>query len=111
MKMDQYQQAATATAVYPGRNGIWGRTYVALKLNGEAGEVAEIIGKAWRDNDGVLDAAAQDKLAKELGDVLWYVAMLATELGLELGHVAEINLQKLAKRKLEGKLHGSGSER
>lgn len=80
--------------------------YLALGLNGEAGEVAEHIKKYIRDSH--VDTGA---VIKELGDTLWYLARLADELGYTLEEVAELNLLKLADRKERGVIGGSGDER
>ncbi|MBN2305763.1 MAG: nucleoside triphosphate pyrophosphohydrolase family protein [Anaerolineae bacterium] len=105
----EYQQRAGDTAHYPdaGHNPI----YPTLGLAGEAGEVAEKVKKVLRDNGGNFDAAAVAAIQKELGDVLWYVARLAAELGLDLEQVAADNLAKLASRKARGAISGSGDER
>lgn len=105
-----YQQQAMTTAVYPGR-GEGNFTYPALGLAGETGEVCEKIKKAIRDDGGVISAERRALLAKEIGDVLWYLATLSTELGLELQEIAEQNLAKLAARKANGHIHGSGDLR
>lgn len=111
MTFDEYQEHAATTAIYPERGAIGGLAYTVLGLNGEAGEVAEKIKKALRDNDGVIDERKTYELAKELGDVLWYVAETATQLGLSLGQIAEINVEKLFSRKVRGELQGSGDNR
>lgn len=111
MTLDEYQRAATETAIYPGKYGMLGKVYCALKLNGEAGEVAEEIGKALRDDDQTITDARRARLLLELGDVLWYLANEAVELGFTLSEVAQANIEKLARRKAEGKLGGSGSDR
>ena len=85
--------------------------YLGLKLAGEAGEVAEKIGKLYRDSGGAIDADWTGDAAKELGDVLWYVAQIATQLGLHLGSVMEANLLKLERRSARGVIHGSGDDR
>jgi NTP pyrophosphatase (non-canonical NTP hydrolase) len=106
---DLYQVEARKTAVYPERgNNLW---YPALGLCGEAGEVAEKVKKVYRDDGGVVVADKMSQLYFELGDVLWYVANLATELGLDLSRIAEDNLRKLQMRKAQGKLHGDGDTR
>jgi NTP pyrophosphatase (non-canonical NTP hydrolase) len=107
MTLNEYQKAAKLTAIYP-NNGFEGYTYCALKLNGEAGEVAELVGKTMRGDYGMLPA---EKLKKELGDVLWYVANLAHDLGFNLSDVAQANLNKLRSRAERGVLKGSGSDR
>jgi NTP pyrophosphatase (non-canonical NTP hydrolase) len=123
LSLDDYQARAAGTAVYPGRGTALGLIYCGLKLAGEAGEVAEKIGKALRDDglqpvvrDGEpgwtdLRPERREALKAELGDVLWYVASAARELGYDLADVARTNLDKLADRKARGALHGSGDDR
>lgn len=109
MDINEYQHAARSTAIYPDacRNMI----YPTLGLAGEAGEVAEKVKKVIRDKAGVFDAATRTAIAKELGDVLWYVAQIASELELDLSNVAQGNLDKLADRAKRGQLQGSGDNR
>lgn len=109
MRFSEYQRLSRATAVYPdlGRNIV----YPALGLCGEAGETAEKVKKAMRDDGGTLTEERRAALAAELGDVLWYAAQLATEAGLELEQVAQANLDKLASRKERSVLQGSGDDR
>jgi NTP pyrophosphatase (non-canonical NTP hydrolase) len=104
-----YQSRSRVTAVYPnaGENIL----YPTLGLCGESGEVAEKIKKMIRDDGGILSSERREALAKELGDVLWYAAQLATELGLDLDDVAEANLQKLLSRQDRDRLNGSGDDR
>lgn len=104
-----YQRDSRATAVYPdaGANLL----YPTLGLCGEAGEVAEKVKKMVRDDAGVLTEERRAALEKELGDVLWYAAQIATEAGLELDAIAEGNLAKLRSRQQRGVLTGSGDER
>jgi len=104
-----YQKQARKTAVYPnsGNNFV----YPTLGLTGEAGEVAEKIKKVLRDKNGLIDKNTRRELKKELGDVLWYLANLATEIDLSLEEIARTNLKKLASRKKRGKIHGSGDNR
>lgn len=111
MTLNDYQNQAATTAIYPNRNQFGGLIYTALKLNGEAGEVAEKVGKIIRDKNSELDQDQIELLAKECGDVLWYVAMLADELGYTLEEIAQLNLAKLFDRKKRGKLQGSGDTR
>ena len=109
MEMNSYQDAARTTAAYPdvGRNPI----YPTLGLTGEAGEVADKVKKVIRDRGGVFDADTREAIKLELGDVLWYVAQLASELGYDLNEVAEANLQKLSSRAARGRIGGSGDQR
>lgn len=109
LTFDEYQELANTTAVYPdqGSNLI----YPALGLNGEAGEVAEHAKKMIRDDDGALTLERREALIKEVGDVMWYMAALCTELGIQMGDVAARNYQKLKSRQERNKLHGSGDDR
>ncbi|MCS6771808.1 MAG: nucleoside triphosphate pyrophosphohydrolase family protein [Kiritimatiellae bacterium] len=110
MTFDEYQEAAARTAVYPGRGqGNW--VYPALGLAGEAGEVCEKVKKCLRDDEGRMSPALRDALSKELGDVLWYISAMCSELGLRLEDVARENAAKLASRRDRGALHGSGDHR
>jgi NTP pyrophosphatase (non-canonical NTP hydrolase) len=108
VELSEYQRLARRTAQYPREAWL---TYPALGLAGEAGEVAEHAKKAIRDDGGVLSDERRTAMSKELGDVLWYVAQLASELGLELDGVAQANLEKLRSRQRRGVLSGSGDER
>jgi NTP pyrophosphatase (non-canonical NTP hydrolase) len=109
VRFSEYQRLSRETAVYPqlGDNLV----YPALGLCGEAGETAEKIKKAMRDDGGILTDERREAVAAELGDVLWYVAQLATEAGLDLEVIAASNLEKLASRQERRVLHGSGDER
>lgn len=83
--------------------------YCGIKLNGEAGEVAELIGKAFRE--GHVSPETLEKLFKELGDIMWYVSELATLCGFKLQDIMQGNLDKLADRKERGVIHGYGDDR
>jgi NTP pyrophosphatase (non-canonical NTP hydrolase) len=109
VRFSEYQERSRATAVYPdaGSNIV----YPALGLCGEAGETAEKVKKAIRDDGGTLTEERRAAIAAELGDVLWYAAQLATEAGLDLEEIAEANLEKLASRQRRAVLHGSGDDR
>ena len=109
MDFRDYQKLSRKTAIYPqkGKNFI----YPTLGLAGEAGEVAEKIKKVLRDNQGIIDQPRKEEIAKELGDVLWYLAQIATELGLSLDEVAKTNLKKLSSRQKRKRLSGSGDNR
>jgi NTP pyrophosphatase (non-canonical NTP hydrolase) len=103
MTFDDYQAAAKKTAIYPEQYKV---IYPALGLAGESGEVAEKVKKWIRD--GKLDPEA---VKKELGDVLWYVAAVASDLDLSLSDVAQTNVQKLESRQARGTLSGNGDNR
>lgn len=107
MTFDDYQQKALTTLL-PSSNSI---PYVALGLTNEAGEVAGKIKKWIRDNDGDITKLDKAAIADELGDTLWYMAMLAELVDIKFSEVAEANIQKLASRLDRGKLHGSGDNR
>ena len=108
MELSEYQRLSRRTAEYPREAWL---AYPALGLAGEAGEVAEHAKKAIRDDGGLVTDERRQAMAKELGDVLWYVAQIASELGLELEDVARQNLEKLSSRQQRGVLSGSGDER
>jgi NTP pyrophosphatase (non-canonical NTP hydrolase) len=131
---DDYMRLASRTAIYPGQRTALGLVYVALKLNGEAGEFAEHVGKAIRD-DGIvtlveewdcededcnfsayltrdyLTPKRREALIKELGDICWYVANACRELNIRPTEVLRRNLVKLADRAARNKLQGSGDDR
>jgi NTP pyrophosphatase (non-canonical NTP hydrolase) len=108
IELAEYQRLSRRTAEYPREAWL---AYPALGLAGEAGEVAEHAKKAIRDDDSVVSGERRDAMAKELGDVLWYVAQLASELELDLDAIAQTNLDKLLSRQRRGVLSGSGDER
>lgn len=106
MRLDEYQDRAKATAVYPKDDGI---NYCIHGLTNEAGEVAGKYKKFLRgDKNWPL---VKEELIAELGDVLWYVAQLATELHTNLSEVAQLNLMKLNERKKAGTIQGDGDKR
>jgi NTP pyrophosphatase (non-canonical NTP hydrolase) len=109
VRLSDYQQRSRATAVYPDAGA--NLTYPALGLCGEAGEAAEKVKKALRDDGGLLTHERRAALAAELGDVLWYLAQLATEADLDLDSIAEENLAKLLSRRERNVLQGSGDAR
>ena len=114
--LNEYQRMAHETASYS--CGTIGKEahavnylYPALGLAEEAGEVAGKFAKAIRDSAGKVDEERKAAIVKELGDVMWFVAELATCLDVDLDLVAEMNLQKLASRKARGKINGDGDDR
>ena len=108
MELSDYQRQSRRTAEYPREAWL---AYPALGLAGEAGEVAEHAKKTIRDDAGKISDERRAAMSKELGDVLWYVAQLATELGLDLNEIAGQNLEKLFSRQQRGVLSGSGDDR
>lgn len=132
LTLDEYQRRASRTAIYPGRGSFLGLMYVTGKLNGEAGEVAEGVFKAMRDDRvvmdvervhdsqimahvkvalGTVDFDRRAALKKEIGDVLWYISQVAYELGYDLSEIATANVNKLLGREQRGTLLGSGDNR
>ena len=109
MNFSDYQTRSRATAQYPsiGQPVI----YPVLGLANEAGEVAGKIKKVFRDKGGEINAETRAALASELGDVLWYLAQVCTELEIPLDEVAEANIEKLLSRLERGKIGGEGDDR
>ena len=104
LTLDQYQEQAKATAVYPYEKA---DQYLIAGLAGEVGELASIFAKHWR-GDGDINP---DHARAELGDILWFVAMLTAWLDTDLSEVAQGTLNKLADRANRGKLKGNGDNR
>lgn len=122
MDFHEYQKKTQDTAVYPKFiatpinmegmvifNASW--FYPLIGLNGEVGEVSEKLKKVIRDKKGFISDETKHVLMVELGDVLWYISQLCTELNILLDDVAKFNLDKLQSRKMLGTLHGSGDDR
>ncbi|MFP4514390.1 MAG: nucleoside triphosphate pyrophosphohydrolase family protein [Parcubacteria group bacterium] len=109
MNFLDYQQESRKTALYPEQDNNY--IYPTLGLVGESGEVAEKIKKIIRDKEGVVNDEDRRAIEKELGDVLWYLSQLASELKIDLETVAQKNIEKLQSRLERGKLSGSGDDR
>ena len=113
MELNNYQYEAIKTAEYPcvGDNLV----YPAMGLAGEAGEVCDKVKKRWRNTEEMsahgMPTKEWEEIVKELGDVLWYLAAMADELGTSLNDVAEVNLEKLRDRKERGVIKSSGDNR
>lgn len=110
MDFNNYQFRAGMTAIYP-KEGLQGLLYTSLGLVSEAGEVAGKVKKILRDDASALSPERHEELVDELGDVLWYCAMVADELAINLGYVAARNIEKLEDRMNRGKIKGSGDTR
>ena len=106
MEMQEYVKLTRTTAIYPKETFL---EYLTLGLASEAGEVSGVVKKYIRQ-DFDLDTA-QDKLTKELGDVMWYWARLCDELGLDPQEVMQKNIDKLQGRKVNKTLQGDGDDR
>jgi NTP pyrophosphatase (non-canonical NTP hydrolase) len=109
MDFSEYQKLSKRTAIYPqiGHNV----AYPTLGLAGETGEVADKVKKIFRDQGGEITDENREDISGELGDVLWYLAQIASELNLDLSAVAQKNLDKLMSRLERNKLSGSGDKR
>lgn len=107
--LNRYQQESRKTWGYvPMNHPI---VYPTMGLVNEAGELAGKIKKIFRDKAGVIGEAEREALKGELGDVLWYLAQICTELDLTLEEVAEANLEKLFSRLERGQIRGDGDNR
>jgi NTP pyrophosphatase (non-canonical NTP hydrolase) len=103
MNFKEYQSKAVSFAIYPVTHKV---LYPTLGLCGEAGEVAEKVKKQVRD--GVFN---RHEVAKELGDVLWYLANICNDIGYNLDEIADLNIDKLSSRKERNVIKGSGDNR
>ncbi|MCA9344104.1 MAG: nucleoside triphosphate pyrophosphohydrolase family protein [Candidatus Nomurabacteria bacterium] len=110
MTFDEYQKRALTTAIF-NKDPLMDKTIWAMGIAGEAGEVIEKWKKIVAYNDGEITDDDRLEIKKELGDVVWYVALLAHSLGLSLNEVMELNVAKLADRKKRGVTKGSGDNR
>lgn len=108
MTLNEYQQSALVTAKYPEHMKV---IYPVLGLCGEAGEVAEKVKKIHRDKEGVVGELDRLEIAKELGDVLWYISTCAKDLNFTLEDIAAMNIKKLTSRKERGTISGNGDNR
>ena len=106
--LDMYQQVAKSTAIYPREQAI---IYPTLGLTGEAGEVANKVKKIIRDGSNKNDEKLVSEIKAEIGDCLWYIAVLADDFNIKLSDIASANIEKLANRQKKGTIHGSGDDR
>lgn len=110
MTFEEYQKQALKTVISEG-NEFNDLLHWVLGVNGEAGEIAEKVKKIIRDKGGKVSEADKKELGKEIGDVLWYLAVFAHHLGINFDDIAQANLKKLADRQKRGVLGGSGDDR
>ena len=106
--LDMYQKVALTTAIYPREQAI---IYPTLGLTGEAGEVANKVKKIIRDGSDSKDEKLVSEIKAEIGDCLWYIAVLADDFDIKLSDIASTNIEKLANRKKNNTIHGSGDTR
>jgi NTP pyrophosphatase (non-canonical NTP hydrolase) len=111
MTFDEYQKQSIKTAVNATDDFVDAFLYRVLGLTNEAGEVAGKVKKIIRDKNKKLSDEDKIEIAKELGDVLWYLSVIAHYLDVPLNKVAQDNLDKLFDRKARGKISGSGDNR
>lgn len=109
MNLDDYQKAALRTAAPRDKKNEF--LHLVLGLVGESGEIAEKVKKIIRDHDSDLSKVDIEDLKKELGDVMWYIAVIADYFDISLNEVGEKNIEKLASRQKRGVLGGSGDNR
>lgn len=107
MKLNDYQKQARKTKVYPDFYAVY---YPTLSICGEVGELANKVKKAMRGDIDILELRTE-KTYSELGDVLWYLANICTDLDCSLEDIAKYNLAKLKKRQEENKIKGDGDDR
>lgn len=110
MTFEEYQESALTTVLSTG-DPFKDLLHWVLGLNGEAGEVAEKLKKIIRDKNSIISEEDKVEMAKEIGDVLWYLAVFANDLGVPLSDIAQQNLDKLKSRQERGTLGGNGDNR
>jgi NTP pyrophosphatase (non-canonical NTP hydrolase) len=110
MTFDEYQTQSLTTALSTG-NDLYDTMHWVLGICGESGEVADKVKKIIRDKGGVISDEDKIELSKEIGDVLWYLAVLSKAIGYDFDDVAKANIEKLSDRKARNKLGGSGDNR
>lgn len=110
MTFDEYQKQALTTAHMSG-DELKDIMHWVLGVTGESGEIAEKVKKIIRDKNGEFTSKDKTEIAKEIGDVLWYLATLAEQLGVSFDDIASTNLAKLKSRAERGVIGGSGDNR
>lgn len=110
MTLDEYQKEALVTAVFTD-DEFKDLAHWVFGVTGEAGEIAEKLKKIVRDKDGKLSKEDKHEIAKEIGDVLWYLATLSKHLGYNFDEIGKINIAKLRSRQARDKIKGSGDNR
>ena len=108
MDMDDFQKLAAETAIYSKKHAV---IYPALGLAAEAGEVANKVKKIIRDGSNKDNDNLVSEIKAEIGDCLWYIAVLADDFNIKLSDIASANIEKLANRKKKGTIHGAGDDR
>lgn len=111
MDFSEYEKLAARTAVFTGKQKEYILAYLTLGVTGEAGEIAEKIKKIMRNDEGVVSEEKREALKQEVGDVLWYLAMLSRELNFSLEDAAKANIEKLTDRAKRGVIKSEGDNR
>jgi NTP pyrophosphatase (non-canonical NTP hydrolase) len=111
MDFAEYEKLARRTATFTGKQKEFVLAYLALGVAGESGEVAEKIKKIIRNDEGAISEEKRESLKHEIGDVLWYLAMLSRELGFSFEEAADANVKKLADRAARGVIKSTGDQR
>lgn len=114
MNFNEYQNTIKQFDTFTDQSGnLSNPSFIAkiLGLSGEAGEVAEKFKKIYRDQNGQINSEDKQAIAKELGDVLWYLATISRYLDIPFEDIANENIDKLQSRKNRDQLHGSGDDR
>jgi len=111
MDFAEYEKRAAQTATFSGTQKEYALAYLALGVTGEAGEIAEKIKKIMRNDDGIVSDEKREALKHEVGDVLWYLAMLSRELGFSFEDAAQANIEKLTDRAKRGVIKSEGDNR
>ena len=109
MTFKDYQTLTNSTAIYPNKGSNF--LYPLIGIMGEAGEVAEKIKKIWRDKENLVNAEDKLEITKEIGDVLWYLSQLSSELEIDFEEVANLNIEKIKSRLERRQINGSGDNR
>lgn len=111
MDFSEYQKKSRKHAFYPDQNSEKSFKYLVFGITGEAGELAEHFKHALRDEGDKLSIERKEKIVKELADILWYLANICTELGVNFNEIPKIGLRKIKERLKRGTLKGEGDSR
>jgi NTP pyrophosphatase (non-canonical NTP hydrolase) len=111
MDFNEYQEKASVTATFTGKQEEHQLMYLALGICGESGEIAEKIKKMIRNDEGIITDETRELLKLEIGDVLWYLSQLSRVLGFTFDEAAQANITKIMDRRARGVIKSSGDTR
>ena len=111
MEFNEYQEKASVTATFTGKQEEHQLMYLALGVCGEAGEIAEKVKKIIRNDEGVVSDEKRESIRSEIGDVLWYLSQLSRVLGIPFEDAAQDNIRKIMDRKARGVVRSTGDTR